>query len=82
MNVQLPHYLTGGEVRAGDRVNYKGVPYRVVFVSDGDNGDFLPGYSDYLGQEAGIMLRGEEDALTFLPEPDEDLELVERKEGP
>lgn len=82
MDAQLPHYLTGGEVRAGDRVQYKDVPYRVVFVSDGDGGDFSPGYADYLGHEAGIMLRGEEDVLTFLPEPDEDLELVSRKEGP
>ena len=79
MDAQLPHYLTGGEVHAGDRVRYKGSSARVLFVSDGDSGDFSPGYSDYRGHEAGIMRSGEEDALTFLREPDEDLEFVGRR---
>ena len=79
MDAQLPHYLTGGEVRAGDRVRYKGSSAHVLFVSDGDSGDFSPGYDDYRGHEAGIMLSGEEDALTFLREPDEDLEFVGRR---
>jgi hypothetical protein len=80
MTPVLPHYLNGGEVHAGDRVRYKGASAKVVFVSDGDNGEFAPGYADYLGHEPGIMLcEDEENEMVFISEPDEDLELVARK---
>ena len=82
MTPLLPHYLNGGEVHAGDRVRYKGASAKVLFVSDGDNGEFAPGYSDYLGHEAGIMLsEDEENAMIFVSEADEELELVARKPG-
>jgi hypothetical protein len=41
MNANLPHYLTGGAVHAGDRVRYKGTACTVVFVSDGEGGEFI-----------------------------------------
>ncbi len=82
MNPLLPHYLTGDEVHIGDRVSYKGVTGTVVFVTDGDEGEFAPGYEDYLGHEAGLMISDDDGDLTFLPEPPEDLEFVRRKGGP
>jgi hypothetical protein len=76
MNANLPHYQTGGEVHAGDRVRYKGTAATVAFVSDGENGEFASGYTDYYGHEAGIMLRDDDGELTFVLEPDENLEFI------
>jgi hypothetical protein len=76
MNVDLPQYLTGEKVHAGDRVRYKGEVATVAFVSDGEQGEFSSGYEDYYGQEAGIMLHSDEGELTFLAEPGDDLELM------
>jgi hypothetical protein len=79
MHPSLPLYLSGGEVHAGDRVRYKGNAANVVFVSDGDEGEFAPGYEDYHGHEAGIMICDDDEELTFLAEPTEELEFVRRK---
>jgi hypothetical protein len=79
MNVDLPHYLTGEEVHAGDRVRYKGEAATVAFVTDGEGGEFSGGYEDYFGEEAGIMLCDDAGELTFLVEPGDDLELIRRK---
>jgi hypothetical protein len=76
MSVNFPHYLTGEEVHARDRVRYKGTAATVAFVSDGEGGEFAGGYEDYFGQEAGIMLRDDDGELTFLAEPGDDLELI------
>jgi hypothetical protein len=81
MQCELPYYLSGGHVHAGDRVRYKGSTATVAFVSDGEEGEFSPGYADYHGHEAGIMLCDDDGTMTFIPEPNEDLELVRRKEG-
>ncbi len=81
MTAKLPYYLGGGEVHAGDRVRYKGNAANVVFVSDGDEGEFAPGYEDYYGHKAGLMVSDDDGDLTFLPEPTEDLEFVHRKEA-
>ncbi len=80
MHPVLPHYLTGGEVHAGDRVRYKGTSATIAFVSDGEEGEFSPGYADYHGHEAGIMLCDDDGTTTFILEPGEDLEFVHRKE--
>lgn len=72
----LLHYLGGGEVRVGDRVRYKGVAGRVVFVSDGEDGEFSPGFSDYRGYEAGLMIFGDDGEMMFVIEPNEFLELI------
>lgn len=76
------HYFTGAEVHAGDRVRYKGEAGNVVFVSDGDGGEFLTGYSDYHGCDAGIMFCDDAGQLTFLSELNENLELMRRKDQP
>jgi hypothetical protein len=79
MHANLPHYLSGGEVHVGDRVRYKGTSANVVFVTDGDEGEFAPGYEDYYGHEAGLMICDDDGDMTFLPEPTEDLEFVHRE---
>jgi hypothetical protein len=76
MKANLPHYLNGEEVHARDRVRYKGTAATVAFVSDGEEGEYAPGYEDYLGYEAGIMIYDDDGAMTFLGEPDEQLELI------
>ncbi len=81
MQAELPYYLTGGKVHAGDRVRYKGTTATVVFVSDGEEGEFSAGYDDYHGHEAGIMLCDDDGSTTFIAEPTEDLEFVRRKDG-
>ena len=78
MHVNLPQYLAGGDIHAGDRVRYKENSATVAFVSDGENGEFSSGYADYYGSESGIMLRDDDGEHTFLPEPNEDLEFVSR----
>ena len=49
-------YLTGEEVHAGDRVQYKGTFATVVFVNDGENEEFSPGYEDHAGSDRGHLL--------------------------
>lgn len=79
MNGNLPLYLCGEEVHAGDRVRYKGTAATVVFVTDGDEGEFAPGYTEYHGHEAGIMLCDDDGGLNFLVEPDEELDFIEHE---
>ena len=74
------HYLNGSEIHAGDRVRYKGESGDIVFVSDGDGGEFLSGYTDYHGCDAGIMFCDDAEELTFVSELNEELELLRRKE--
>ena len=76
MNANLPHYLTGEEVHAGDRVRYKGNSGNIAFVSDGDGGEFAAGYTDYYGYESGVMFCNDDGELSFIIEPNEDLEFI------
>ena len=78
MNANLPQYVGGGDIHAGDRVRYHETAATVVFVSDGEGGEFASGYDDYYGSEEGIMLRDDDGEHTFLSEPNEDLEFVSR----
>lgn len=73
-------YVNGTEVHAGDRVRYKGEAGSIVFVSDGESGEFLSGYVDYRGCDAGIMFCDDSGELTFLSELNENLELLRRKD--
>jgi hypothetical protein len=82
LNPEAPHYITGGEVQVGDRVSYKGVAGTIVFITDGEQGKYAPGYEDYLGHEAGLMISDDDGGLTFLPEPGDDLEFLRRKDAP
>jgi hypothetical protein len=71
-------YLTGEEVHAGDRVQYKGTFATVVFVNDGENEEFSPGYEDHAGSDRGIMICDDDGATTFIGYPDEMLSFVDR----
>ena len=71
-------YITGEEVHAGDRVQWKGDYGRVVFVANGETEEFAPGYEDYSGSDRGIMVCDDDGGLTFISEPDEHLSFIDR----
>ena len=71
-------YLTGEEVHAGDRVQYKGAYATVVYVSDGEHEEFSPGYEDHSGSERGIMICDDDGATNFIGYPDEMLSFLDR----
>jgi hypothetical protein len=69
-------YAQGSEVRLGDRVRFRGTMASVVLISDGEGGEFSPGYRDHLGCDPGILLADDDGETTFITEPGFDLELV------
>lgn len=71
-------YTTGEEVHAGDRVQYRGTFGTVVFVSDGETEEFLPGYEDYRGSERGVAVCDDDGSVESLSETTEDLVFLER----
>lgn len=75
---ELLQYLTGEEVHAGDRVQYNGTYGTVVFVSDGTNEEYSPGYEDYIGTDRGIMICDDDGGSTFITEPDGMLSFIDR----
>ena len=77
MVTKQQRYHSGEAIHAGDIVRYGRVSAVIVFVND--SGEYLPGFSSawsYLG--TGFMVRQENEALIYLEEADEDLELVQR----
>jgi len=78
MNEGAFHYITGEEIHAGDRVQYKGTYARVVFVSDGENEEFSPGFEDYTGSERGLMLCDDDGGSFYVAEPDDVLSFLDR----
>lgn len=78
MDSEALHYLTGEEVHAGDRVQYRGSYATVVFVSDGETEEFSPGYEDNTGAERGLVICDDDGDTTNLGDPDESLMFVDR----
>jgi hypothetical protein len=74
----LMHYISGEEVHAGDRVQYQGNYATVVFVSDGANEEFAPGYEEYTGSDRGIMVCDDDGGTQFVGEPNERLSFLDR----
>jgi len=74
----LLHYTSGEEVHAGDRVQHNGSYATVVFVSDGDNEEFSPGYGDYAGVQRGIVLLDDDGNPRTIGDPDERLQFIDR----
>ncbi len=72
------HYLSGEEVHAGDRVQYKSNFATVVFVSNGETEEFSPGYEDYAGWQRGILVCDDDGGTAELGEADENLSFVDR----
>ncbi len=72
------HYLTGEEVHAGDRIQYKGNYGTVVFVSNGENEEFWPGYEEYTGTDRGVMICDDDGGTEFLGDPSEMLSFLDR----
>lgn len=71
-------YLSGEEVKAGDRVQLAGNYATVVFVSNGDAYEFMPGYEDYAGTDRGMVICDDDGELTTLSEPGAELVFVDR----
>jgi hypothetical protein len=71
-------YLSGEDVKAGDRVQLSGNYATVVFVSDGDTYEYTAGYEDYAGSERGLVVCDDDGSLTKLSEPGPDLIFLER----
>jgi len=78
MNSGLLQYITGEDVHAGDRVQYRGSYGTVVFVSDGENDEYSPGYEDNIGRDRGLMIVDDDGASNFIGEPDDLLSLLDR----
>jgi len=78
MDSDLLHYTSGEEVHAGDRVQHNGIYATVVFVSDGENEEFSPGYGDYAGVERGIVLLDDDGNPRPIGDPDELLQFIDR----
>ena len=71
-------YLSGEEVKAGDRVQLAGNYATVVYVSNGDTYEYTAGYEDYAGSDRGLVLCDDDGALTTVGEPGADLVFVAR----
>lgn len=78
MESEALHYITGEDVHAGDRVQYRGTFATVVFVSDGETEEFASGYEDYTGSERGIVICDDDGDTTTLGDPDESLSFIDR----
>lgn len=78
MDTPYLYYSSGEEVHAGDRVQHKGSYATVVFVSTGDSEEFSPGYEDYTGSDRGVLLCDDDGGTTFVGEPNEMLEFIDR----
>lgn len=78
MNTEPVLYSSGEEIHAGDRVLYRGNYGRVVFVTDGDSSEALPGYEDYSGYERGIIISDDDGTIESLSEANDELVFVDR----
>ncbi len=78
MDSETLFYVSGEEVHAGDRVQYKGTYATVVFVSNGATEEYVPGYEDYIGSDRGIILSDDDGETTTLGDPDESLQFIDR----
>jgi hypothetical protein len=78
MDADVLHYLTGEEVHAGDRVQYRGEFATVVFVSNGESEEFSPGFEDYTGSDRGVIIADDDGGTNFIGNPDEMLAFIDR----
>jgi hypothetical protein len=72
------NYITGEEIQAGDRIQYDGTYGTVVFVSDGEEEQFTPGYDDYSGSGRGVVVCDDDGVITNVGESDPRLVFMER----
>jgi len=72
----VARYSSGGAVHAGDRVHYRDGYATVVFVSNGEREECAPGYEDFRGHDAGIVLCDDDGETTYVREGDEGLVVV------
>jgi hypothetical protein len=78
MNSEPLHYSTGEEIHAGDRVQYDGTYATIVFLSDGESEESLPGFADHSGAGPGLVLRDDDGGTSKIDGSDERLSFVDR----
>ncbi len=78
MDTETLRYFSGEDVHVGDRVQHRGSYATVVFVSDGENEEFAPGYEEHTGSDRGVIICDDDGATSFLGEPDEHLAFIDR----
>jgi hypothetical protein len=78
MDATVLNYISGEEIHAGDRVQYKGNYATVVYVNAGGGEDYAPGYEDYIGSEPGVILCDDDGATNSIGIPDASLEFIDR----
>jgi hypothetical protein len=78
MHSKLLSYSSGQDVQLRDRVEYRGVFATVVFVTDGEDSEWSPGYEGYSGYDRGLVVRDDDGTLTSVQETDEQLVLARR----
>jgi len=71
-------YISGEDVKAGDRVQLGGNYATVVFVTNGDAYEFTPGYEDYAGSDRGMVICDDDGGLTRLSETGVELVFMDR----
>jgi len=71
-------YMSGEEIHAGDRVQYRGTFATVVVASTGETYELAPGYEDQAGAERGVMICDDDGVVTSLSEGDDQLIFVDR----
>jgi hypothetical protein len=75
---EMLQYFTGEEIHAGDRVQHTGEYATVVFVSNGQDEEFMPGYEDYCGGERGVTICDDDGDVRRVGEPDAMLSFLDR----
>ncbi len=78
MSASGMYYISGEEVHAGDRVQFDGNYATVVFLSSGEIEEFAPGYEDYTGMDAGVLLCDDDGGTRMITGPDERLAFIDR----
>ena len=78
MSIDLLNYITGEEIQIGDRVQYRGTYGTIVFLSNGDQEEFMPGYESYAGTDSGVVVCDDDGETTHLSFPDEMLTFIDR----
>jgi hypothetical protein len=78
MDYEPLHYLTGEEIHAADRVQYRGEYARVVFVSNGETEEFSPGYEAHTGADRGLILCDDDGSINSISDPDGMLTFLDR----
>jgi hypothetical protein len=78
MSTPLLQYISGEEVHAGDRIQFKELYGTVVFVNHGESEESQPGYEDNSGREPGVVICDDDGETSDVGLPNEYLSFLGR----